>query len=58
MTLVYRDKTFCKLYRKCKFGKECGRALTPEIKKGAIMKNLPIEMFIETPKCFEPKNKK
>lgn len=55
--LVFKDKTFCKVYRQCKLGKICHRALTPQIKKEAILKGLPVAMFIGTPNCFEPKKK-
>ncbi len=53
--LCYRDMTFCTYYEECKDGKDCFRALTPEVIKAAEawMKKPPIAMFAEKPECFK-----
>jgi hypothetical protein len=55
--ICYRDMTFCKFYEDCKNGKECNRALTPDILDGAEKwfgkKNAPICQFVNKPNCFK-----
>lgn len=53
--MYYLDKTFCSFYKECKKGKECDRALTPEIvgKANRWMEDAPICKFVDKPKCFK-----
>ena len=57
--ICYKDKTFCTFHKECKEGKECGRALTPEVKRVAREwwgnEKAPIAMFSEKPNCFKNK---
>jgi len=58
--LCYKDMTFCSYWEECKDGKNCNRALTPEVFEnatkwwGLISKNpVPICQFSEQPDCFK-----
>ena len=50
----FKDKTFCSFWGTCKDGKECHRALTPEVEEAAErwMKDAPICLFCEEPDCY------
>jgi len=53
--MTYRDITFCASWEKCEDGKDCFRALTPEVIKKAnewIM-NAPISVCKQLD-CFKP----
>lgn len=50
--LCYQDKTFCALYTTCQSGKDCDRALTPEVQKKAEKSGLPI-CQMEKPDCYK-----
>lgn len=53
--MCYRDKTFCDFHTECQYGKECDRALTDEVKAGAVAwmgENAPIARYTEKPSCF------
>ena len=53
--MSYLDKCFCTFYTECTKGDKCDRALTPQIRLNAEkwMKNAPINIFVNKPKCFE-----
>ena len=53
--LCYRDMTFCKYDKQCLSGKDCHRALTEEVMKGAEAHGLGVMVFAEHPWCFEAK---
>ena len=54
--LCYRDRTFCPYWEKCKDGVGCSRALTQEVKDGAIKwagSGYPlVSVFASQPECF------
>jgi hypothetical protein len=50
--ICYRDMTFCRFYKECLTGKECGRALTKEVETKASKIGLPICQFIDKPECY------
>lgn len=56
--ICYRDMTFCRASDCRKFGKECGRSFTEEVKQGAFEwmgENAPIAFFTTPPEeCYEP----
>lgn len=58
MMVCYKDITFCRFWEECKIGKECYRALKPNVKKRAEEIKLPICEFAEYPKCFMTREKK
>lgn len=55
--MCYLDMTFCTLYKQCKKGKDCGRALTREVEQAAERwwrgPNAPIAVFANRPGCYE-----
>jgi hypothetical protein len=52
--MAYQDKTFCPFYTDCINGKECDRALTPEIRDRAKeATDGMIYIFSNTPDCYE-----
>ena len=40
--LCYKDMTFCTNWRRCANGDQCHRALTEEVKRGAVASGLDI----------------
>lgn len=51
--LCYRDMTFCQFWTKCVQGKDCFRALTRRVRRGAEKTGLAVSSFLEPPKhCF------
>lgn len=48
--ISYKDMTFCPYYKECS-GKDCVRALTPEVEARAKKFGLPISRFMEKPDC-------
>jgi hypothetical protein len=53
--MTYRDMTFCRFYHTCREGSVCPRALTDEVKKGAIRwmpTNPIISCFSLPPECY------
>lgn len=53
--MTYKDRTFCKYHEQCVSGKDCPRALTEDVMKGAEAYKLPLSVFAEHPWCYEPK---
>jgi len=55
--ICYKDKTFCKFYEECALGKDCTRALTPEVIEDATkwleLLDVPISVYINKPECFK-----
>lgn len=55
--LCYKDRTFCRFYIDCKYGKQCERALTIDIKTAARKwwgkDNAPISQFLDRPDCWK-----
>lgn len=53
--MCYKDMTFCSYWKECIKGKECSRALTPEVIDAAKkwMKEAPICQFVNRPTCFK-----
>lgn len=54
MSIVYRDKTFCRFADCANFDK-CSRRLTELVKQAARLSALPISQFAEQPGCFVAK---
>lgn len=54
----YKDMTFCPFYNQCISGKECPRALTPEVKDGAENGDMVICSFLTVPHCMEVKDER
>ena len=50
----YKDITFCRFYKECAKGHDCRKALTEEVRQGAIDWGLPIYEYISEPHCFVP----
>lgn len=50
--ICYKDMTFCDYYEDCKYGGECKRASTKEVREDAEKKELPLSIFKEQPECF------
>ena len=54
--MCYRDMTFCTFWKKCIHGKECGRALTPEVEEDAKQwwkgDDPQFCCFVDKPECF------
>ena len=52
--MCYKDRTFCPFFDTCRYGNECDRALTENVKYDAEkwMKNAPICQFVEKPECW------
>ena len=57
MSFSYRDKTFCPFYLECINGKDCTRALTPEVIEDATkwleLLDVPISVYLNKPECFK-----
>lgn len=55
--ICYKDKTFCKFYEECALGKDCSRALTPEVIEDATkwleLLDVPISVYLNKPECFK-----
>lgn len=56
--VCYKDKAFCSFYEKCISGQKCSKALTQEIKQGAINAKLPVAQFVQKPACFNERKKR
>lgn len=58
--ICYRDRTFCPFWRECANGADCDRALTDEVRAGAMAawggRGLPIAQWLVEPECFEGKD--
>lgn len=48
----YKDKVFCPFWEECKAGRACDRALTEEVRRGAVMVSIPISRYKDRPECF------
>lgn len=53
--LCYRDMTFCNYHEQCLSGKDCPRALTEDVMRGAEAHKLHISVFADHPWCYEAK---
>lgn len=51
--MTYKDMTFCPFWKDCAKGRECFRALTDKVNRGAEELALPICQFSKEPSCFE-----
>ena len=51
----YKDKVFCPFWEECEIGDECDRALTEEVRQGALSISVPISRYKDHPDCFRDK---
>lgn len=52
--ICYKDRTWCQESTCLKFGVDCDRALTEDVKK-ANTTNLPYSIWTERPSCYQSK---
>ena len=55
--MTFRDITFCKVYKGCKDGDTCHRALTDKVKEDAKKwwgkEGAPMSVFVDKPNCYK-----